>query len=288
MLNLTSQITESFAPENRHAIVTVVIGEEYNDLWNNTCRPSWEKYADKYNCDIIVVNDFLDKSEHSLARSPAWQKLLILDQPWARYYERIIWIDADIIISSTALNIFYFSPDPKLIGIVSSGAQLSDADKQVYFERIYHAPVHPGFEKQAWQTHEKSNFSRCDIADSEDLKMFNTGVMVLNPKHHDQLFREIYKEEEKGRLYEQPFLSRSLCKEHNYHELSPRFNWSIHEAWVLSTHHAPKRPISSDVIMDFINNELEKSYFLHFAGSIRILKLYGQFAPQSENLLKAG
>ena len=60
-------------------------------------------------------------------------------------------------------------------------------------------------------------------------KMFNTGVMVLSPQFHDDLFLKAYEHEDFGRLYEQPILSHEIIERHIAHLVSPRFNWGMHE-----------------------------------------------------------
>jgi hypothetical protein len=63
---------------NPYLIVTAAIGELYMKLWDRVCRPCWENYAARWNADIVVLTGHIDDSEMALARSPAWQKLLIL------------------------------------------------------------------------------------------------------------------------------------------------------------------------------------------------------------------
>ena len=69
----------------RAVIVSVVIGEDYDEMWTKLCAGSWRAYAERWGFDIIVFKGRLDKTD---ARSPAWQKLLILALPWMQRYER--------------------------------------------------------------------------------------------------------------------------------------------------------------------------------------------------------
>ena len=47
----------------KKAIVTLTIGKKYENLFNTYCKNSWEKYCDKFDYDLIVINQNLDDSE---------------------------------------------------------------------------------------------------------------------------------------------------------------------------------------------------------------------------------
>ena len=83
----------------KKAIVTITIGEKYKNMFHKYCKENWQNYCEKYNYDLIVINNYLDNSERAKERSPAWQKLLILSQEWSNNYDQIVWIDTDIIIN---------------------------------------------------------------------------------------------------------------------------------------------------------------------------------------------
>src|SRR5437016_2609859 len=84
------------------AIVTLAIGTRYREQWHRVCEVNWTRYAARHGYDVICLEDPLDTSDRARGRSPAWQKCLILGQPFAARYERIVWVDADILISPTA------------------------------------------------------------------------------------------------------------------------------------------------------------------------------------------
>lgn len=83
------------------AIVTLAIVEEYLQIWKSFAQDNWQKYADKYGYDLICIDTPLDTSERAQARSPAWQKCLILSQEFSQNYEQIVWIDLDILINTS-------------------------------------------------------------------------------------------------------------------------------------------------------------------------------------------
>ena len=74
----------------RKAIVTLAIGEEFAARWREACEENWRAYADRHGYDLICITDPPDDSRRARDRSPSWQKLLLLGQPWSADYERIV------------------------------------------------------------------------------------------------------------------------------------------------------------------------------------------------------
>jgi hypothetical protein len=268
---------------HKNAIVTLCVGDEYVRLWGHLCKRGWELYAAQNNFDLIVLSQPLDDSERGRARSPAWQKLLILDQDWAQNYEQIVWIDADILIAPHSPNILDYVPDPRRIGICIVADQLSSAQKHVYLERLYKQRIAAESAEAVWLLHNNSPFER-DGIDVKDCKMLSTGVMVLSPCHHRQLFRECYSKEGTTQLYEQPALSYVIWHSGLMQSLSPRFNWTVHEAMTLYFNRVPQLPLLDGEMANihtFVENEYEKAYFLHFAGSMPLMKLVAFNSPHT-------
>ncbi|MFZ3008734.1 MAG: hypothetical protein WA047_21425 [Phenylobacterium sp.] len=264
--------TDEVLPAHRQAIVTVLVGESYVQTWRVMCQPNWQAYADRHGFDLIIIAHLPDMSERGQGRSPAWQKLLVLDQAWSAAYERIVWVDADIVISNHAPNILAVVPDPARIGASLSGAQFSDAEKHIYFERLHSVVVEPQLADLAWQFTEDNGFAESEI-DREGARMLNTGVLVMSPPHHNALLKEIYASESGSRLYEQPALSHEIARRDLLTAITPRFNWVIHERRILDfadidTVEHPE----VDRLIGHLKNELTKAYFLHFAGSMNIMQ----------------
>lgn len=263
---------DQVASAHRQAIVTVLVGETYVETWRVMCQPNWQAYADRHGFDLIVIAHLPDMSERGQGRSPAWQKLLVLDQPWSGAYERIVWVDADIVISNHAPNILAVVPDPARIGASLSGAQFSEAEKHIYFERLHKVVVEPRLADLAWQFTEDNGFAESEI-DREGARMLNTGVLVMNPRRHNALLKEIYASDSASRLYEQPALSHEIARRDLLTAITPRFNWVIHERRILDfadveTLEHPEMPR----LVAHLRNELAKAYFLHFAGSMNIMQ----------------
>ncbi|WP_340643846.1 hypothetical protein [Phenylobacterium sp.] len=272
---------DEVAPVYRQALVTVLVGETYVETWRIMCQANWQAYAGRHGFDLIVIAHRPDMSERGQGRSPAWQKLLVLDQPWSAAYERIVWVDADIVISSHAPNILALVPDPARIGASLSGAQFSDAEKHIYFERLHQVVVEPQLADLAWQFTEDNGFSESEI-EREGAQMLNTGVLVMSPEHHNTLLKEIYASDSASRLYEQPALSHEIARRDLLTAITPRFNWVIHERRILDfadiqTIDHPDMPR----LIAHLRNELSKAYFLHFAGSMNIMQHLARLSQET-------
>lgn len=261
--------------EHRNAVATICIGDDYWDVWRGLCQNNWIDYCDKFNLDLIVVRTPLDQSESAKRRSPAWQKLLLLSQPWSREYERIVWLDSDIVISPWAPDIVAATPNPARIGVVESGSQLSEAERHIYLERSYKVALEPDKANLAWSIHTRNQFEGAGIT-QEAVTMYNTGVLVLDPRAHADLFFSVYEKQTQSRLYEQPHLSLEIHNRKIAQLISSRFNWSVHEFLVMLGKDGlnfEDRQREIAVMAEEVKNEKLKSYFLHFCGSIRFMTL---------------
>src|SRR5262245_31977973 len=81
----------------KKAIVSIIIGKTYLKFCRDHCEPSWRAYSARYGYDIVII----DRPIRLLSdtRSIHWQKLLILELPALEHYDRIVWIDSDILIN---------------------------------------------------------------------------------------------------------------------------------------------------------------------------------------------
>lgn len=259
---------------SRVAIVTLCVGDLYLRVWQRACREGWERYAMRHDYDVIVITEPLD----GLPRSPSWQKLLILEERWARDYERIVWVDSDIMIAGHAPDIVAAVPDPAKVGAALSGSQMSPAEKHIYLERLYKISIAHDNAAAFWRYHETLGFREHHIPYGDDA-MINGGLLVVSPAHHRELFAKIYAQDGPSRLYEQPHISRELALAGLLWPLSARFNWSVHEAMVLQYGGQAGTGPAEPPLVSFIRGELEKSYFLHFCGSMPVLTLLASIDP---------
>jgi hypothetical protein len=262
----------------RAAIVTIVMRAEYQMTWARLCRDSWQRYAQVFDLDVIVIAGPLDTGARASSRSPAWQKLLILNQPWAQRYERIIWLDSDIIIAPQAQNIMAACGPAEKIALTLSGSRISDSERMLFLERLYRLPIRPDAEQRAWIGDVRKNYDLHGVP-QHDI-MFNTGVLVLSPQHHNALFLHCYEGEQVARLYEQPLLSHEIIQRDLAHPISARFNWGIQEALffylpeIIDLDQRPPEMVEPvlQLARYFVRRELANAYFLHFYGTMGLMK----------------
>src|ERR1051326_5161639 len=84
------------------AIVTLLLGRPYWLAWHDLCQSGWRAYAERHGYDVITIDRPLDDTPRALARSPAWQKCLVLQPSVAAGYDRVVWLDADIVVNPDA------------------------------------------------------------------------------------------------------------------------------------------------------------------------------------------
>jgi hypothetical protein len=200
---------------NKKALVTLAIGDRYIENWKRYCEPGWSRYATAYGFDIICITAPLDLTPRASARSPAWQKCLILSQPFANQYERIVWVDSDIIFNVPAPDVTDGVPEDK-IGIVEDPG-FNPLFLQRYYQRCPESIIN--FTPQDYYT-QYGLPAGC-------LRACNTGLMVMAPSHAALLEQVYYQYEEKGGRewhMEQRPLSYELVRRDLVHWLDPRFN----------------------------------------------------------------
>lgn len=137
-------------------VFTIAIGDYYKRIGNIT-HPIIKRYADKIGADFISKEEI----DPNLI-TQKWQKFQIYNL--LNKYERIIYLDTDIIVREDCPNLFDIVPQNKL-GMFNEGKYaprleyIQDASK-VYGEEVYE-----------WNH-----------------KFYNSGVMVISRKHK-QLFK---------------------------------------------------------------------------------------------------
>lgn len=249
------------------AIVTLAVGPGFAERWHAVCEPLWQRYCDRHGYDLICIEEPLDTSARARSRSPAWQKCLVLGQPFAQRYEQVVWVDADILINPEAPSIADGVP-VELVGAVDEYATPSRELHSRMLAKLYHR----------WDA-ESVQYVR-NPSPEEYYSVFGlpgsfgqvvqTGVMVLSPAHHRELLEHTYASyEDKGPgwNYEMRPLSYELLRAEAVTWLDPRFNyiWGHYVALrfpFLMTH--PDHPRQTE----YAARALADVHFLHFTGSI--------------------
>lgn len=271
----------------KKAIVTLAIGEYYQNIFEAHCRKSWQIYCNKFGYDLIVLNESLDKSERSTKRSPAWQKLLILSQEWSSRYSRIVWIDLDILINNAHAYDICDNVPIELVGAVEAYSIPSKDIHDITLARIYNE-----FNKNNIKYIENmlpnQYYLNRGICGNKLNEVMQTGVFVCSPKFHKEIFEYIYYNYEDTNgpewNYEMPAMSYELVNSKLVYWISPRFNFivSSYMAAFCPTFKFRKKNIdrivnffmkyenrySKQLELNYLLNLYDLSIFMHFAGCI--------------------
>ena len=207
---------------NKKAIATLVVGDYYTRLWKDYCEVNWRQYAAKHGYDVVCLEGALDTSERAQKRSPSWQKCLILSQDFAKQYERVVWMDSDIVINvATAPDIGADVPLEK-IGVPNYWEQPAPHLYRECLRRMY----------EFWGPGAVVNYNAPEYYTSYGFdrtfdRVAGNGVMVLSPAHHRLLLEHnYYAYEDRGPawLAEMRPFSYELLKAGCEHWIDHRFN----------------------------------------------------------------
>ena len=232
------------------AIVTLTVGDEWTDRWRRLCEANWSAYAERHGYDLIRIDEPLDSSDRARARSPSWQKLLVLEQPFAQRYERIIWADADLLFGHGAPAVTDGVP-PEKVGAVDE----LWAPSQALRDHIHGIPM-------------DRYYGAAGLDGSFD-HIVQGGLLVISPEHHRNVLREIYDDHEDpgpNLNFEMRPLSFELLDRDLVWWLDPSFNrlWDLYKAerYPFLIDH-PRHPRASEAV----DHALTEVHGLHFAGA---------------------
>lgn len=227
------------------ALASIAIGKRYTDLFERHSRRSFENYARRHGYDFLL---FTREFRHLPGRSPAWQKLFLLEQPELADFERIVFVDSDIIISPAAPAIGDFVPRGRVGFVPEIPVFQSIPD----WYQAFDLPVH-------------------DV-------IVQTGVLCLEPDHAPLLQKTLAYPETP--LFEMPALSHVVCEANVGHAVDSRFNALVYPEllrklprWMIAN-----KPIK-EVCWKLGYPPMRKAYakfsaenwFLHAAGAKRDL-----------------
>jgi hypothetical protein len=239
------------------AFVTLIIGAEFISRWERNSKSSWVHYCQKHGYDLICLTELIDASARGRDRSPAWQKCLTLGHEQIKNYDRVIWVDSDIIINKDAPCILAQSvPEAKIGAVDNFGKHKNGADIAIDYYKNARLPAR--FET-----------------------LINTGVLIMAPVHHRSLLEHVYfnYDEHPGTLYEQLPLSYEILKNDLGYFINPDFNCFVCD--VIAAHYPflvastpttslfvkiKKKLIRTLFCRLCLEAALRHTYFLHFAG----------------------
>jgi lipopolysaccharide biosynthesis glycosyltransferase len=240
-------------------LVTLAIGREYLELYQQKFMSSHEQYAKKHGYDFQVLTyypeaPFMKEDYPKNYTTISFHKILVCSQEWSEQYDKIIFIDADILINKDAPPIHNFLEFGDKIGVVDEFAQPSCADRIAIQKNM------------GWETSSQEYYRLCGL-DMDSPTVINTGLLVFQPKKHRKLLEDIFQKyihtcenHPRGFIFEQTVISYELLKQNAFVLLPSAFN----TIWALYKWNTP----SLDLHPFF-----RKTWFLHFAGKIDIEKV---------------
>jgi hypothetical protein len=283
-------------------LVTLAIGDSYLQAWRTLCEPNWARYAAAHGYDLLCIDTPLDNCERARRRSPSWQKCLILGQEFANRYERVVWVDADILINAALSPSITEGVPVEKVGAVQVK---TPARRELYIEavRTYRCLGLKAFKAAGESASDERLQTAQEYYENWGLSgqlldgVVQAGVLVLSPRYHRELLEHVYyRYEDKGEYhwnYEMRPLSYELLKADKVHWIDRRFNqgWPnyrlLHYPFLVGDQaengivervmrrvrkpfgtRAPTPLMKVCATAAFVN-----SYFLHFAGSVADMTL---------------
>lgn len=209
----------------KKALVTLLIGERYEKLFNKYVRNTFQKYCKKYGYDLLIVDKLIDNSERAIKRSPAWQKRILFRHEDLKKYERVVWVDSDVLINPESPDISLDVPLEK-IGAVDAYSFPTPEIYRDSLQRLYNIW---GGEGGKYIDNLTPQLFHTNFGLDNSLKSaVQSGVMVMSPKYHKDLLEHVYNNyEDKGDPgwnYEMRPLSYEIQKNNFQHWIDPRFN----------------------------------------------------------------
>lgn len=254
-------------PDSPRALVSLAIGDNHRALWERCARPSWLAYVERHGLDLIVLTEPIDPDD-AARRSPAWQKCLIPAAPWARRYQRLAWVDSDVVISPSAPDIFQSTPDG-MIGATLVNDQCSTAERHILMSAFGKDGITPGpgdelaAVEAAWGRIQNQLY-RANGVEVDETRMVATGVIVFEPGRHAEPFVQAFGYPQRSRNYEQPALSSGILRSGRLHRLSPRWNWGVWDVLFLHFRDTAHEPTPKPLLRALIAQQLSNAHFLHF------------------------
>jgi lipopolysaccharide biosynthesis glycosyltransferase len=173
-------------------VLTIAIGEYYQKMGEIT-HPLMRAYAKRIGADFEVI-----MKQKISQTTPHWEKFQIHD--FLNRYDRILFLDTDIIVRSDCPNLFEMVPE-NAMGAFDESAHYTDARVRMELAMKEYG---------------------IDVMPQWDGRYFNTGVMVIS-RGHGRIFEK--PQQEIDNFYEQTYLNLVFVREHiQMHPLDFRFN----------------------------------------------------------------
>lgn len=249
----------------KSAIVTMVVGDRYRDLWQRFCVPNWSAYARRHGFDICVIDRPLDTGEIARRRGFSWQKLLIGTVEALRKYEYLIWIDADIVINPREVPNILDGLLPGRIGAVRYHALLGHPLFAAAYQRLCGGRPPSEF---------CADIYRGYGLNGDPSQMIQAGVLAVPASFLPFLEGIYHRYPTPGheQHQEQPILSWELATAGLTQFLDPKFN----AVWYEYKQAAGIGDEYPEISKLLVRKMLGDVYFLHFAGNQQDMAFLGE------------
>ena len=240
------------------ALVVFVIGKNYILSFNNTFKNNLEKYCEKYDYELIVLNEYIIQYDNIDKKKFFWQRMLIPNK--FKDYDYVVSIDSDIYIN-------LHSPPLPLneipIGKVAAVNERKYFNNYEWREKIQ---LKQGWEKTGKEWYALSGENK-DYNDH-----INGGLVIYQPKYHADIFLQLYNNNINNYMNyhqdDQSILSSYLIDNDLIYWLDERFNriwffWReiFYPDFYLLPDHLKNK---------YINNFINLNYFTHFTSGMDI------------------
>ena len=205
------------------AIATVAIGDSYQRHYAQIFQPSVQRYAERHGYELLLFDQHLCAPEFRDPSTVAFTKLLIPFQPGVQPYERLMVLDADILIHRDTPPFTTLDLDTG-IGIVDEWSQPTPAERVAYQEA------------QGWETSPRDYYALAGLTLQTDV-VLSSGMFICSPARHSQFFEEMverriaaYLHHPRGFHYEQSVFGYELQQAGLHRLLPAAWNriWPVH------------------------------------------------------------
>lgn len=269
------------------ALVTLIIGEPYTADFMTHALPGWRRYADRHGYDIVALTELIDKDCDFSRKSINWQALLICTIPQLRDYDRLVWVDSDILINADLAPCIVSTMRTDRMGVVDFGAGFPDeaaflgVKARSEMLRALARLALKG-EHETWLTLNgtaEGYYAKLP-PDPKVTRFLNLGVFVIDPNRHGDFLAEFYHRytEDFEDAYQLP-LAYDLQAADMAEFLDPRFNtiWTLemarHYPFLFEMYlerdgrYVNRR--ASELFKACVTTAFRNTFFLHFAGKKR-------------------
>lgn len=227
--------------KSKDVVVVMAIGEKYKQQYEKYFKRSHQRFATRHGLDLVIFDDFFDKSAFGLSRHVSWQKLLLFRIPELKDYNRICWIDADIYITHMAVNPFDLVPSGNW-GCVPNNTYNLSSLKETDLELFVNCPIE----------------NRPSI-------VINFGFDILERDTHQKIMEYVYNKYPAQSCHEQGPMSYHLLKDFPGTLLPAEFNAQI-GPYMMSKSHLLK------LVRAY--RYASENYFCHFCGGVNIRAVF--------------